>query len=175
VRRALVEMLTGAEDVKCLILETNSKSGDPTTSTGWVMSPLEDTSRVDSSIRGLVKLMGAPPEAYDVLHGHSFKRCLLNVAKSSPELDMATDGQEISAFSMSTSQKPELEPTADMLRKHELRASVLPDLYASKAGVSSILDRLARVEAVLVRARDRAAASDSPLPFLDGWEIFHQA
>ena len=38
-----------------------------------------------------------------------------------------------------------------------------------------MLDRLARVEAVLVRARDRAAASDSPLPFLDGWEIFHQA
>jgi hypothetical protein len=74
---------------------------------------------------------------------------------------------------MSTSQKPELEPTADLLRQHELRASVLPNLYATKSGVTSLLDRLSRVEAVLVRARDKAAASGTPLPFLDGWEIFH--
>ena len=173
VHRALVEMLTGAEDVKCLILETNSKTGDPSTATGWVMTPLEQTSRVDASIRGLAKLMGAPPEVCKVLHGHSFKRCLLNVAKSSPVLNSATDGQELGAFSMSTSQKPELEPTAELLRKHELRASVLPDLYASKACVSSLMERIAKVETVLVRARDRAWQSFSALPFLDGWEIFH--
>ena len=74
VRLALVNMLTGAEDVKCLILETDSKTGDPSSASKWVMSPLEEPSRVDASIHGLMKLIGAPPEAYMVIHGHSFKR-----------------------------------------------------------------------------------------------------
>jgi hypothetical protein len=173
VRLALTNMLTGAEDVKCLILETNSKSGDPSTATSWVMSPLEQASRVDASLQGLVKLMGAPPEVYSTLHAHSFKRFMLNVAESSPALSMATDGQELGAFSMSTSQKPELEPTADLLLRHELRASALPNLYASKSAVQSLLDRLGRVEAVLTKARDSAAGRDTALPFLDGWDVFH--
>jgi hypothetical protein len=173
VRLALTNMLTGAEAVQCLILETDSKTGDPSTATTWVMSPLEDASRVDASLRGLVRLMGAPPEVCSVLHGHSFKRCLLNVAESSPDLSLATDGQELGAFSMSTSQKQELEPTADLLLRHELRAKALPSLYANKSGVHSLLDRLGRVESVLVKARDKAAGRGTPLPFLDGWDIFH--
>ena len=173
VRLALVNMLTGAEDVKCLILETDSKTGDPSSASKWVMSPLEEPSRVDASIHGLMKLIGAPPEAYMVIHGHSFKRCMLNITKSSPDLNIATDGQEVGAFSMSTSQRAELEPTADLLRKHELQASVLPNLYATKSGVHALLDRLGRVEAVLTEARDKAALAGAPLPFLDGWEIFH--
>ena len=173
VRRALVNMLTGAEDVRCLILETDSQTGDPSTASSWVMSPLEDPARVDASIHGLMRLIGAPPEAYETIHGHSFKRCMLNVTKSSPALNIATDGQEVGAFSMSTSQATELEPTADLLRKHELQASFLPNLYANKSAVHSLLDRLGRVEAVLEKARDKAERGSTLLPFIDGWEIFH--
>ena len=163
-------MLAGAEAARCILLDTDSRSGDPSEATRWCLAPIEDAARQDASLHGLLRLppIGMPPDVAASFHGHSAKRFLLNVAEASPYVT-EPEAQELGRFSQSTAQQADLEPTAAMLRAHALRAAVLPAIYAQKTKVARAFDLLAKVHLVMEDAVRRVRTSGASLPVVDGW------
>ena len=156
--------------MKCILLDTDSASGDPSSATQWCRAPIEDASRQDASLHGLLRLspINMPPDLAATFHGHSAKRFLLNVAEASPCV-AASEAQELGRFSHSVAQQSDLEPTAAMLRAHALRASVLPTIYAQKTKVARAFDLLAKVHLVMEGAVHRVRTAGASLPMVDGW------
>jgi hypothetical protein len=156
-RSALVDSLTGAESVGCILRDTDSRSGDPSTATAWIASGVESTSRIDASIQSLLQMhpICLSHEQASRYHGHSAKRFLLNVAEAAPSLSLSADGVEFGRFGGSTAQNTDLEPTQAMLRQHELRSAQLPSIYAGKAKVETVFSRLTSLQTVVTTAVDR--------------------
>jgi len=120
-------------------------------------------SRVDASLHALLQLapIGLSAERAAAYHGHSPKRFLLNVVEASASLSPDTDGAEAGRFSGSTAQNTDLEPVAAMLRQHSLRSAQLPGIYAGKAKVEKVFDRMVAIQRVLVAATQRVDAGRS--------------
>ena len=80
------------------------------------------------------------------------------------------DAHEAARFSGSTAQKSDLKPTEAMMRTHNARISVMPDIYANKANVAAVFDALCKVQIAFRGAADHARR-DQSLIFLDerGW------
>ena len=173
VRRALVDSLAGAEAVGCILRDTDSPNGDPTRSTVWLSAPLSSPARMDASLHAVLRAAGVPPDVAARIHSHGCKRFTQNVCESDPSLG-TQDAAEVGRFSGSTAQFPDLEPTAAMLRQHELRSAVLPGIYAGKSCVLKVFDRLAAAHLAMERVALQSIQDPSfpPLPFLDGWELF---
>jgi hypothetical protein len=159
---ALRAMLVGVEDLRFLLRETDSKSGCLSSATTWLAAPLMGKNRVDASLHHLLSLppLRMPLEHAQRFHGHSAKRFMLNLVDNSPEFN-EIDASNIGRFAGSTAQNTDLEPTAALLQRHTLRASVLPGIYAAKSKVSKAFDLLARVEREFLR-RARAIPRDAP-------------
>ena len=68
------------------------------------------------------------------------------------------DATEIARFSGSVAQNSDLEPIQAMLRQHELRASVLPDIYSKVARVSKVFDTITTLHLAIRRAAMRIQA-----------------
>ncbi|KAL3926137.1 MAG: hypothetical protein SGPRY_003440, partial [Prymnesium sp.] len=147
--QALGAMLAGAEEVRCVLRDTDSPSVDPVGASAWVCAPLSGNARVDSPLQSLLCLppMSLSREAASRYHGHAAKRFLLNVAEVSPHVS-ALKAQEVGRFSQSTAHHSDLEPVEAMLRRHTLNASVLPEIYVGRAKVSKVLDTLAHLHVV---------------------------
>lgn len=156
-RRTLIETLEGAEAVRCVLRDTDSRDGAPSGASRWVLAPLEAGSRPDKSLQSLLQMqpIGLSPEQASHYHPHAAKRFLQCAIEASPSLSLAVHGAESGRFSGSTAQNSDLEPTAQLLRQHELRSTVLPSIYASKAKVQSVFSRTAEIQAVLVAAAQR--------------------
>ena len=159
-REALVAALEGAESVRCVLRDTDSPDGDPTRADAWLLAAVDEAPRADASLQSLLQLepICLTREQAARYHGHSAKRFLLGVIEGTPSLDPAEDGGEAGRFSGSTAQNTDLEPVAAMLRKHQLRCSVLPGIYARKAKVEKTFDRAAALQSVLVAAAARVTA-----------------
>ena len=169
VRAALSPMLEAAASLRCILLDTDSPSGDPACATSWLLSPLDDKARVDASLHSVLALSGVPPALARAFHGHAAKRFILCVAKDSPAFDDVLCN-ELGRFSGSTAQAPGLEPIAAMLHAHTARCSVMPAIYAGKQQVMRALDLLCRVELVLQAATARLPPGP-PTSFgvIDSW------
>lgn len=160
-RAALSRMLRHAPGVRSVFLETDSKSGAPADATMWVHAPIGGTSRVDASLHSILQMapISLTPEQAARFHGHSGKRFLMNAAAAL--CASASIKQELARFSHSTAQLDDLQPTERMLQRHDLAASVLPDIYASKACVELALSAIARVHEP-IRAAVVAAGRQAP-------------
>lgn len=161
VERAFRGMLDAAPGACSLIVETDALSGDPADATRWVRSSIEGAKRTSASIQALLVRAGFAQEVAARFHGHSCKRFLQCVCRASPRLGRE-DAQEFGAFSQSATKMPHLQPRAELLRQHDLRAAVLPDMYARDAVVEQIVARFVRLEAVLVSAVSAAGAHSLP-------------
>ena len=162
---ALTAMLEGREDVRSLILDTDSPSGDPDSATTWVSAPLAPGRRADASLHALLRMapIFAPnPEDY---HGHSPKRFIPRVAEASPSLS-STDANELGRFTGSTAKDGDLTPTAAMLARHTTRCAALPAVYAGKEKVTTVARLFVRVHELL-RTAQRAGAGGADLATFD--------
>ena len=124
----------------------------------------------DASLHYILQLpeIGLSAEQAARYHGHSAKRFLLNVAEAIPTMS-ALDANEVGRFSGSISQAADLEPREQMLAAHDLRAAVLPAIYAGKAKVSKVFDLLARIQRAMSDAVARAPGGYTSLPLEGGW------
>ena len=107
-------------------------------------------------------------------HGHSAKRFMLNFMDACPDFS-SIDANEYGRFSGSTAQADDVTPTEALLRQHALRAAVLPDIYAGRNKISTVLDLVGRVGALLRRWGRLHAMGAVSLPPEDGWEFFRRA
>ena len=167
VRDALTDMLEGAEDACCVLLDTDSKSGDPSDATRFVRVPLEQP-RADASLQALLRMapISMPAEEAARYHGHSAKRFLLNVTDSSDAFS-PSERAEFGRFAGSTAQHNDLSPAASALVRHDLRSTALPDVYSDRSKISTVFDVLCRAQ-LLLRAVAATCAS-SELPLHGGW------
>ena len=154
---ALCDMLSGAEEARCVIRDTNARTGDPGEATAWVCSGIESQSRRAASLHALLQL---PPismarERAARFGGHAAKRFLLNVAQASPIVS-PMEANDLGRFSRSSAQSNDVVPVQAMLEAHRLRASALPDIYARRAIVQGAFGLIAKVHVVL---REAALAS----------------
>ena len=160
-RAALMEMLRGREDVRCILVDTDSPSGDPAhpATTRWLRAPLRAPSRVDASLHSLLRMppLNFSAERAGRFHGHLAKRFEQCVAKVSPDFDDDERG-DVGRFAGSAAQRAELEPTADLIAKHNLTATRLPDMYAKNAISQQQLDLAVKMLIVLRHAYARALA-----------------
>ena len=69
---------------------------------------------------------------------------MLNVVEAARAEFTGLDATNYGRFSGSIAQDGDLEPTEAMLRRHTLRCSVLPAIYAGKQKVASNFDLLVR-------------------------------
>ena len=166
---ALLEMIEGAEELTCILRDTDSPSGSPVDGTQWLMAPLKGATRVDASLHSLLEMdpICMPPDVAARFHGHSAKRFLINVAESSPGFE--ADSANVGRFFGSTAQARDLEPTDAMLLAHSARISMLPALYANKSKVVNAFNLLARLEQSLHMGAARAAVYPTLLSHEGGW------
>ena len=158
----------------CLFRDTNSKSGAPDASaTKWLAAPLASPSRVSASLHHLLEshpINRSPVDAAK-FQGHSPKRFLQNVCQTAArmgELDVH-QAHEIARFSKSVAQTPELEPSAEMLRRHTMAVSVLPDIYGKHSRVQGVLDTLCCVHKIVRRAAIRIGDPSKGAPGPSDW------
>ena len=155
--RALCAMLSGAEEARCVIRDTNARTGDPGEATTWVCSGIESQSRRAASLHAFLQLLpiSMARERAARFGGHAAKRFLLNVAQASP-FASPMEANDLGRFSRSSAQREDMVPVQAMLKAHRLRASVLPDIYARRAIVQCAFGLIAKVHVVL---REAALAS----------------
>jgi hypothetical protein len=110
----LTDMLHGTERFRCIIRDTDSKSGDPRDATAWVKSPILSSSRIDHDLKGTLEAAGCPGEAEAYRH-HFAKRFTLSAARRA-ECFSPAELNEIGRFSGSVAQQEQLMPTAAMLQ-----------------------------------------------------------
>ena len=171
---ALRDMLGGAEECKCLSLDTDSPSGDPHLASRWVLAPAAPH-RLEASLASLLQLTGVDPAIAAGLRRHGAKRFLLCAADASPEFS-APDSNELGRFSRSSAQDSDLEPVAAMLRAHDMRCPVLPGIYSGVSRVSRTIDRVCRMHLVLAAAAarvDDGAASQGDASWGDAGPFAH--
>jgi len=175
VQSALVHALDSAPGALCVLLDTDSPSGNPLDADTWIACPLSDQARVDASLQALLQLkpIGLTAAAASEYHGHSAKRFMLNFIDACPDFD-SIDANEYGRFSGSTAQADDVTPTEALLQQHALRAAVLPDIYAGRNKISAVLDLVGRVGALLRRWARLHAMGAVSLPPEDGWEFFRR-
>lgn len=172
IQREVVAMLEGAPDLRCVLRETDSINGAPTSATRYINAPIECRTRAMRSLHSLLEIGGfAPSEAAEYL-GHGTKRFLINVSRAALCLDVDVDGNELGRFSQSVAQDPTLVPFASMLVRHALRCSVLPRRYAGRTEVAGAFDRLCKVERILHRATAYARLHQDELYSEDPFGVF---
>ena len=172
--KGLREMLRGQEGLMCLLRDTNSASGAPDSSaTKWLAAPLISPSRVCSSLQHLLEShpINRAPEDAARFKGHSAKRFLQNVCQTAARSGELTVHQahEVARFSKSVAQVPELEPTAEMLRRHTLYVSVLPDIYGKNSRVQGVFDTLCCLHKIVKRAASRLGDPSQGAPGAADW------
>ena len=126
-------MLEGMEDLRCVLRDSDSQTGDPTHATRWIAAPIESPDRVNACLYALLALppISMPPDMAASYHGHSAKRFILNVVEASPLFTKEEEG-EVGRFSGSTgAQQNDLTPVQSMLHAHTLSVAVLPEIYGS--------------------------------------------
>ena len=150
--RPLLRMLDGAEGIRAILRDTDSRSGDPADAHGWLMTHLPFPARAEASLHSLLRMhpICMPPAMAKRHHGHFAKRFLLNLVDDSPEFN-TIEANEVGRFTGSTAQNTDLIPLESMLRAHEARVAVLPARYAAKRKVAIALDLVARIHLVLRR------------------------
>ena len=158
---ALRGMLRGREGTNSLFLDTDSPSGDPSLADGWLSMSVESPKRADASLHSLLQMHPISMTSVEAgaYHGHAAKRFILSVAEESPEFD-APAQNEIGRFSGSLAQSDDLVPTAELLRRHELRCSVLPAIYARHTRVGRAFDLLARMQRVIASVALRVSRGE---------------
>ena len=166
IRVALEEMLGVWPEVRCILLDTDSRTGDPSTASCWVANPLA-SKRADASLHSVLTIAGIESDRVKRYHGHSCKRFCLNVAEASPLFD-ALEATEVGRFSGSTAQNTDLEPREAMLRAHTQRVSVLPAIYGGLAKVAKVFDAICKLHLVGCAAVRILRSSSSPGSF-DHW------
>ena len=161
---ALFSMIDGFEDVRCILLDTDSPDGDPSKSTAWERVPLISDSRRDASLHALLQMQPIcmSPQEAATFHGHGGKRFPLTFAEASPHFT-TTDGHVLGRFSESPAQDDSLEPSGAMLARHTARMAVLPAIYSRSRKVAQNFDLLARLQRELVAAGERASEDPSRL------------
>ena len=167
---SLRAMLDGAEEVRSILIDTDSPSGDPALASRWLRAA-PSHGRVVASLHSLLQLepLSFSREEASKYMPHSAKRFMLCVSEASPYLDTET-AQAHGRFSKSTAQNADLEPRAAMLARHDLASSALPSIYANKAKVAKVFDHLARAQLVLQEALARScAAGGQRLPHHEGF------
>ena len=175
VRAALTDMLSDAPDLRCLIRDTDSRSGNPADATAFIKSALPVSTaskRLDASLHAILQMppIGLSAEEAATLHGHSGKRFLLNLCRSAKGAFSSSEAGTVGRFSGSAAQDRDVVPEAAALQRHEFSAGRLPDVYASSARVQNAFDLLARAH-IIARAASLAALRGQPerLPTLGGW------
>ena len=153
-------MLSGAEHVKCLFLDTDSVNGDFHTATRWLLAPMDAPHRLYAALEALLRLppISHAPEVACTFRGHAAKRFLQNVCKDSPKFTN-DDGHEAMRSSQSVAQTSDLTPTEAMLRRHSIQIALMPERYGSESRVSGVFDLLLRIH-VEVRAAARRMRSE---------------
>jgi hypothetical protein len=103
------------------------------------------------AFRALLVLGGAPRDVAARAARHGCKRFQQNVGEARESLP-ETDRPELGRWAGSIAQLQALEPTQQMLRRHELRSSQLPVLYAAEARVGIIRGQTTAIRAVVIEA-----------------------
>ena len=165
-------MLKGAEDLCCILRDTDSISGAPDDSASqWLYAPLEAPARIAASLQHLLEShpICRPPEEAAKFGGHAAKRFAQNVCQDATELT-PQDATEIARFSKSVAQLPELVPSDEMLRRHQVLISILPDRYGKDARVHGVFDSLCCLHGVVARAAARfQLVAETAMPQECGW------
>jgi len=167
---ALCDMLNGSGALRCILAETDSRSGSPDHATQWISAPLCDKARVDASLHYLLQLhpISMSSEQARTFHGHSAKRFNLNCMLASDEFD-SLDQTQLGRFTGSTAQASDLEPVEALLQAHTISCAVLPDIYADKAHVQKALDLVVRLDVALRRAADLIRSRPELSDTMGGW------
>jgi hypothetical protein len=159
---ALCDMLDGRADVRALIIDTDSPSGDPRAASRWVSAPLAPGARASASLHALLEIAGFDRASAGRLLGHGAQRFLMAFTEASP-LFSPEHSSELARFAGSTSKDADLTPTQAMLARHAVRSAVLPAIYSGKEKVRSVAVTAVRVHAAIVSTVKAAAASGDPL------------
>ena len=175
VREAFIAMLQACPGVRSFLLETDSPDGDPRRASQWVASPIISSNRADASIRALLSIppISLSPEVAATYHGHSPKRFLLSAAEWCADLG-GVAATEVARFSGSTAQNQDLEPIQAMLLRHELRSSILPDIYSRQARVSKVFDLIVTLHLAIQQAVSRILAHPGRYSTEHGWDAFNR-
>ena len=102
---------------------------------------------------------------------HSARHTLPLIARLRGE--SAADRQEIGRWSMSTAQAPAMRPRQNVLKKHNIAAAVLPDLYAQAVPAQAVFNVMERQVAAMRQYKQQRGAEG--LPRHETWESFQGA
>ena len=165
---ALVETLTGYEDVCAVFLENDSPDGNPFNATRVYPAAMAKT-RVAVAKRALyAHYVSAEAAAENTLHSERhFIPCVSEAGGEPPE-----DAVELGRWSGSTAQDADLEPVVRAQQCHRLRLGALPDRYGQVGKVTRVLGIITRQ---MDRARRAITLRGPALPRVGGWGLIARA
>ena len=132
----LLGVLSGVEDGCFVFRDFDSERGDPQEASRFLNSPLVGERLVYAIRCVLVRVCRMSWDESGRWAKHASRHFLMEVAGARGE--PALRAVEIGRWSGSTAQDPDLAPTARLVRRHQLRAGVMPEAYAPLAKVQRV-------------------------------------
>ena len=132
----LLGVLAGVEDGCFVFRDFDSARGDPQEASRFLNSPLVGERLVYAVRCLLVRVCGVSWDESGRWAKHAARHFLMEVAGTRGE--PALRAVEIGRWSGSTAQDPDLAPSAQLARRHQLRAGVMPEAYAPLAKVARV-------------------------------------
>ena len=162
----LLGVLAGVEGGCFVFRDFDSVRGDPQEASRFLNSPLVGERLVFAIRCLLVRVCGMSWDDAGRWAKHAARHFLMEVAGARGE--PALRAVEIGRWSGSTAQDPDLAPSAQLARRHQLRAGVMPEAYAPLAKVARVCgivgDQMGALDALWASLQGRA------LPVFGGFE-----
>ena len=149
----------------------DSARGDPQEATRFLNSPLVGERLVHAIRCVLVRVCGMTWDESGRWAKHSARHFLMEVAGARGE--PALNAVEIGRWSGSTAQDPDLAPSAQLRRRHQLRAGVMPETYAPLAKVGRVCgilgDQMGALDALWSSLQGQALPAFGDFKPLEAW------
>ena len=162
----LLGVLAGVESGCFVFRDFDSGRGDPQEATRFLNSPLVGERLVLAIRCVLVRVCDMSWLVAGRWAKHAARHFLMEVAGARGE--PALRAVEIGRWSGSTAQDPDLAPSAQLARRHQLRAGVMPEAYAPLAKVARVCgivgDQMGALDALWASLQGRS------LPVFGGFE-----
>ena len=162
----LLGVLAGVEAGCFVFRDFDSQRGDPQEASRFLNSPLVGERLVFAIRCLLVRVCGMGWDESGRWAKHAARHFLMEVAGA--RVEPALRAVEIGRWSGSTAQDPDLAPSAQLARRHQLRAGVMPEAYAPLSKVARVCgilgDQMGALDALWASPQGRS------LPVFGGFE-----